>query len=318
MLDTPDGPGCMLHIQELGMAPPGVINALLKIRGEKGKLATDIQVHEDGGRLIESGEGFFLVMSTNPPGKGFKERFEVDSALARALVWKNLPNELSKESMEKVGERLFDFSKVERLPDAVGAFIDLCKQPELRKLIGAVVLRFHMVYQETDRSEPGRKQQIPPTIDSMWKVAGLLQNNQIPYDDRDGVNFIETIKASIRGIYIDCLRGKPNPFRAPTMALVAEQEKSLGSALLDQLDQILADERINPATVNGTKMSHAEAIEQLGDEAFAGTDTNQEMNSAQVAAQTAAAGVALGTTFDDLQDLLTQDQLNKLKNAFGL
>jgi hypothetical protein len=296
----------MLHIQEVGMAPPGVINALLKIRGEMGKLATDIQVHEDGGRLIEAGEGFFLVLSTNPPGAGFKERFELDSALARALVWKTLPNELSQESMEKVAGRIFDFSRVNRKPDAPGAIVDLCEHSELSKLIGAVALRFHLMYQGTDKSEPGRKQRIPATIDSLWKVAELIQNNQIPYDNLEGIDFIETLRTAIRGIYIDCLRGKPSPIPASNTSEVAERVNSLGSKLLKQLHEILNDSTKNAATLRGSKMSHEKAIEELGKAAFE--------NSVQKHATIAVHNANLNESLRDLEQLLTPDLMDKVRN----
>lgn len=319
MQETPDGPGCMLHIQEVGMAAPSVVNALLKIRGDKGKLAADIQVHEDGGRLVEAGEGFFLVLSTNPPGKGFKERFEVDSALARALVWKNLPDQLSSESMQKIGDKIFDCSKVERRLDSPGAIVDLNQHTQLGAMLGEVALKFHQLFQDKLRDgEPGRKQKIPVTIDSLWKVAEVLQNHQIPKEDLSGVDFVATLKAAIKGIYIDALRDKPDTFGAASLADAAKATQSLGAELMKQLDTILTSAQVEEITFEGKKMTRIKAIEILSDRAFGGGKP-APAEASKAAAKAAGDEVQFGGALGELEEMLSGSSLlSDLKGVLGI
>ena len=319
MIETPDGPGCMMHVQEAGMAAPSVINALLKIRGTKGKLATDIQVHEDGGRLIQAGEGFFLVFSTNPPGKGFKERFELDSALARALKWVALPDELSKESMDTVGRLIFDCSKVERRPQSPGAFIDLRECPELAEHLGAATLAFHLLYADKLREgEPGRRQKIPPTIDSLWKVAEALQNHQIPCADRDGVDFIATLMAAVQGHYINALRDKPGIVTPQRMANVAGEAQSLGAALQGSLEAILTARATGEIDFRGKKQTRAEVIETLAEEAMAGAGEMPTAAAVVAEAREVAAGHELKEAMGLLENLLGTGSMDDLKKRVGV
>jgi len=74
--------GTFLHIQEVGLAETHVIDALLQLGGEKGKLATEIQLWDDGGRVIEAGPKFWVYYSTNPP-ENYPNRQGIDQALAR-------------------------------------------------------------------------------------------------------------------------------------------------------------------------------------------------------------------------------------------
>jgi hypothetical protein len=268
MHDTPDGPGCMLHIQEVGLAAPAVINALLKIRGDAGKLSPTIQVHEDGGRLVTAGVGFFVVFSTNPPGKGFKERFEIDTALSRGLVWKNLPDALSKTSMQVATGKIFDFTRTHRDVNAAGSIIDLGAHKELAHWLGDVALEFHLLCQEKLRDgESGRRQRIPITISSLARVAELLQNYQIPSDSKDGIDFLATLKSAIRGVYIDALQDKPGLVEGEQLSAEAKQQMSVGQALLDSLDAILED-RTREFEFRGFMRTRGEIIQQLSDEAY--------------------------------------------------
>jgi hypothetical protein len=318
MLETPDGPGCMLHIQEVGMAQPPVINALFKIRGEKGKLATQIQVHEDGGRLIQAGQGFFLVLSTNPPGKGFKERFEIDPALARALQWKTLPDELSKESMRKVAAGIFNYSKVERQSDSPGAIIDLMKHPELCGHISTVLLDFHNLYVDKLRDkESGNKQKIPATIDSLWKIAALVQNNQIPYETRNGVDLVTTIKAAVQGVYIDGLRDKPDFITPQSLSKVTQESQSLGAALLEQLDEILNGSVACGIRVEGPTLSRSTVIERLADDAFGGAESNLTIVQAKDQAEAVAAGIKVEKDLKALESLVSASVLEALREKLS-
>jgi hypothetical protein len=303
MLETREGPGCMLHIQEVGMAAPAVINALLKIRGVKGKLAPDIQVHEDGGRLIEAGDEFFLVMSTNPPGRGYKERFDIDPALARAVVWKNLPDELSASSIKLVASKIFDFSQVERRDNSDGAVVDLRGHAELAEALGLIAYRFHRMYQDKLREgEPGRRQKVPATVDSLWKVAELVQNHQIPHPAKDQVDLVETIKEAIRGVYVDALRDKPGRFVTESLDKAAAQQNSIGTALLKELDAILTDKKIIELEHRGQKVSLAEKIESMTSEIFVRTRW-ELMDTKNLVEQEASKARARGEIMNELKDL---------------
>lgn len=326
MIDTPDGAGCMLHIQEVGMAAPGVINALLQIRGEKGKLAVDIQVHEDGGRLIKAGPEFFLVFSTNPPGVGFKERFEVDPALARGLVWKTLPDRLSPESMAKVASRIFDCSKVTRRVEAPGAIIDLRRHRELAELLGSTALKFHQLYLETlEDGEPGCKQKIPVTIDSLWKVAEILQNQQLPNDTFSGVDFIATLRSAIQGIYIDALRDKPGRFGGHSLEDAAKHRSSLGAELMIQLENILINEQLEEISFESKTMTRKVAIEILASRAMAGggkdpvDEVPDEFDSdADRVVDSVADEIEFAAAIRDLETILGPAQFNSFGAAIGL
>jgi hypothetical protein len=308
MLETHDGPGCMLHVQEVGMAAPSVVNAFLKIRGEKGKLAADIQVHEDGGRLVEAGEEFFLVFSTNPPGEGFLERFAVDSALSRALVWKRLPDELSADSLRLVAGRIFDFSKIERREDAPGAIVDLSGHQELAEVLGTVAFRFHRAFMDNLRKgEPGRKQKVPATIDSLWKVAELVQNHQVDGPaGQNRVDFVETIKQAIRSIYIDSLQSKPNRVPGESLEEAAKAKTSLGATLIAGLDALLSDSKLHGVPHEGKQVSPGEKILRLTPNFSAETETQKKVQGvARDRQHTVQGRVVLKV----LEGLLTPEQL---------
>lgn len=84
--------GMFLHIQEVGLAETQVIDALLQLGGKKGKLAKSIQLWEDGGRKVESGEYFWIYYSTNPP-ENYPNRQAIDQALARRNTFFKLGEE---------------------------------------------------------------------------------------------------------------------------------------------------------------------------------------------------------------------------------
>jgi len=243
-----DGDGVMLHIQEVGLAAPGVINALLKIRGDGGKLASSIQVWEDGGRRIEAGKGFFVVFSTNPPGKGFNDRFPVDKALARFVVWVNLPDRLSDESIRKATAQICTFKQI---ADGDGTILDLKNHQELGQAIGDVLAKFHKIYVEMlEKGEPGRQQKVPATLDSLWRAAGLIQAVQIPTSDLSSVDILATIRAAVQGVYINALQDKRGI--TPEKQLKEAKLGSLGEELLRSFDNILTGTTLDPLT--GTKL----------------------------------------------------------------
>ena len=276
------GDGVLLHIQELGMAAPSVVNALLKIRGDRGKLADDIQVWEDGGRLVEAGNDFFMVFTTNPPGKGYAERFEIDKALARAVVWVNLAEKLSEQSMKIATDSIFSFQK---LPAGKSTILDLSKTPELSKCLGEIMREFHKLYGEKlEKGESGRRQKVPTTIDSLWRVAALLQEVQVASPDFSTVDLVATLKCAVQSIYINCLQDKPGV--VPEINIKDEKSNSIGAKLLGSFEGLLQEE----TPFRGGNLSRAKQIELLVKEALGGpVDTELEMAAEAAAAMMPAA-----------------------------
>jgi|GEM_PF-2247712 len=273
---TGDGPGVMLHIQEVGMAAPSVVNALLKARGDQGRLAESIQVWEDGGRLIKGGPGFFMVYSTNPAGKGYQERFEVDKALARSLVWVNLPERLSDESMRKACSMIFSCHK---LPPQKNTVIDISKNEELGQVLGGVMAKFHKVYSEMlEQGETGRKQKVPPTLDSLWRVAELVQENQVPTKDFKSIDMVETIKKAVQSIYINCLQDKKLPFEQRGLG---SADKTIGDKLMDSLGEILSNSATAQIDFRGRRTTPAEAIKTLATEAMSAGAAKPEVKQVE-------------------------------------
>lgn len=276
---VPDGPGVMLHIQEVGMAAPSVVNALLQIRGEQGRITDSIQIWQDGGREIKSGPGFFVVFSTNPPGKGFQERFEVDKALARGLVWLNLPDQLSDESLRKAASKIFSFKDV---PPQHSTVIDISRNPELGQVLGGVVAKFHKVYTEmVAQGEPGRKQKVPPTIDSMWRVAELVQEVQVLTTDRQSIDMVATLKKAISGIYINCLQSKPDVIGTSDKRAV--DKDSLGAKLLSALNEALTNEAVSKIQFRGSTVTPEFAIKALTQEALFPKGASSKKTSPEIA-----------------------------------
>jgi MoxR-like ATPase len=318
MQDTPDGPGCLLHIQEVGLATPAVINALLKIRAGFCKLARTIEVQEDKGRLITAGEGFFVVFSTNPPGKGFKERFEMDNALTRGLAWKSLPDALSDSSMRFATERIFDFSRIDRDPTAVGSIIDLRAHRELAQWLGEVAVEFHLLCQEKLRDgESGRRQRIPITMSSLARVAELVQNYQIPSRSKEGVDFLATLKSAIRGVYIDALQDKPDLVERAQLSAQAKQRMSLGQALLDSIDAILED-RTREFEFRGFMRTRGEIIQQLSDEAYESYLPSVASKTDMTAqAEEVRARIDIEGDFKKLTELLGDEAVSQLRSKIS-
>jgi hypothetical protein len=255
-------------------------------------------------------------MSTNPAGKEFKDRFVVDDANARAPVWIRLPDALERSSLVQASKHIFSFEKIRRDESAAHAILDLKKYPELGALLGEVAALFHEQYtQALANGEPNRKQRVPVTIDSLWRVARYLQHDQAPTPARNTVDLIATLKGAIYCHYIQLLASKPSvvgsigqPVAAPSpitpppppsptpSALppgptpptsVRPQSKTLGESLLDKLSQTLTNSTTHPVQFRGTKTTYEEAITVLTEEAW-----NQELALEKSSSQKSAAEVA--------------------------
>jgi MoxR-like ATPase len=203
--DEQKGMGFILHIEEVGLAEPQVINVLLKLRGKRGQLAEEIQVWENGGRKIKAGPKFWVFFSTNPPEE-YLARNEVDPALARGVVFIRM-GELSEESLHLAAEYYFTYKLGERpkeKPD--GCILDIYNHPEIGREIAKVVAAFHNdLNKELKKGEKDRMQRIPLTLDDMARVADALIDTQIRNKETGRLDLTETLKNLIRFYYLNRL-----------------------------------------------------------------------------------------------------------------
>lgn len=113
--------GIYMHIQEVGLAETHVIDALLQLGGEKGRLAGEIQLWEDGGRPVPSGPEFWIYYSTNEP-ENYPNRQGIDQALARRNTFLKLGAESSASRQFK--QYLDNGVPFERMPQSLRAQIE--------------------------------------------------------------------------------------------------------------------------------------------------------------------------------------------------
>lgn len=203
--DEQKGMGFMLHIEEVGLAEPQVINTLLKLRGKRGQLAEEIQLWENGGKKVKSGPKFWAYFSTNPPEE-YLARNEVDPALARGVVFKRM-GELSEESLRLASDYYFTYKfgeKPEEKPE--GCILDIYNHPEIGREISKVVSAFHNdLNKELKKGEKGRQQKIPLTLDDMARVADALVDEQIRDKETGRLDLTQALKELIHFYYLDRL-----------------------------------------------------------------------------------------------------------------
>jgi len=203
--DEQRGMGFILHIEEVGLAEPQVINALLKLRGKRGKLAEEIQLWENGGRKIKAGPKFWAFFSTNPPEE-YLARNEVDPALARGVVFIRM-GELSEESLRLAAEYYFTYKLGEKPKEKPeGCILDIWSHPEIGREIAEVVSAFHSdLNKELKKGEKGRQQRIPLTLDDMARVADALIDIQIRNKETGLLDLTETLKKLLEFYYLNRL-----------------------------------------------------------------------------------------------------------------
>lgn len=203
--DEQRGMGFTLHIEEVGLAEPQVINTLLKLRGKRGKLAEEIQLWENGGKKVKSGPKFWAFFSTNPPEE-YLARNEVDPALARGVVFKRM-GELSEESLHLAADYYFAYKlggKPEEKPE--GCILDIYNHLEIGREISKVVSAFHNdLNKELKKGEKGRQQKIPLTLDDMARVADALIDEQIRNKETGQLDLAKSLKKLIHFYYLDRL-----------------------------------------------------------------------------------------------------------------
>jgi len=203
--DEQKGTGFILHIEEVGLAEPQVINALLKLRGKRGQLAEEIQLWENGGRKVKAGPKFWVFFSTNPPEE-YLARNEVDPALARGVIFKRM-GELSEESLRLAADYYFSYKLGEKPKEKPeGCILDIYNHPEIGREIAKVIAAFHNdLNKKLKKGEKGRQQRIPLTLGDMGQVANLLINTQIRNEETGRLDLTETLRELIRLCYLDRL-----------------------------------------------------------------------------------------------------------------
>jgi len=199
------GMGFTLHIEEVGLAEPQVINALLKLRGKRGQLAEEIQLWENGGRKVKAGLKFWVFFSTNPPEE-YLARNEVDPALARGVVFIRM-GELSEESLRLAADYYFSYKLGEKPKEKPeGCILDIYNHPEIGREIAKVIAAFHNdLNKELKKGEKGRQQRIPLTLDDMARVADALIDTQIRNKEIGRLDLTESLKKLIHFYYLDRL-----------------------------------------------------------------------------------------------------------------
>lgn len=200
------GKGVMAHIQDVGHAKPAVINALFALRGEKGEHAKSIQLWQDGGRLIKTGEEFFLVFSTNPV-EGYLDRNEIDKALARGVIYLKL-GDLSNESIEHAADKIV-YEELEKFLDPtktswLNSELNARSLSEIASEMSGVLGQFHIIANQSLRNgEANRMQQIPLTIDDLSRAVKSALYFPVCKDGEPKLQ--NSIRRAVHRIYINRL-----------------------------------------------------------------------------------------------------------------
>lgn len=223
------GFGTMLHIEEVGLAQPEIINALLKMRGEGGQITDHIQLWEDGGCRIHTGSNFWVVFSTNPPEGGYLGRNDIDPALARGMIFVKMPD-LGSDSMVLAADRIFSqefnalrknkvakscggsragqpFAQIGGWDDDFGMVYDIWKNKEILQGITQILAGFHESLKGTiSNGSSGSSQKVPLTYDDMSRVAAFCSCHQVSDQATGRVDVCATLDNAIDLYYLARLR----------------------------------------------------------------------------------------------------------------
>jgi len=202
------GRGFILDIEEIGLAKPQVINALLRLRGVQGEVATGIQLWEFGGQKVTAGPDYWFVMTTNPPEE-YLDRNEIDPALARGAVYLRL-EDMSRESFNLAARRFFTYDVGNRPTTPPNrCLIELYRHPQIGSELAEIIGTFHKEFSDATRyGEPGRQQRIPVTLDDLAKTAKHLLHFQVRCPETGLADLPETVRRAVRFAYLDRLADK--------------------------------------------------------------------------------------------------------------
>lgn len=260
------GAGTILKVDEVGLAEPAVVMALLRIRGEAGKLAESIQLWEAGGEVVHAGPDFFMVYTTNPSDKDYIERKEIDPALARSVIWLR-KGSLSEESLSIAAEKYLTFSignDPGRKP--LGCVIDLREETALGRELAEIAAVVHRRYLEVMKNgEAGRRQKLPGSLDHLARLASYMLSNQVTDPKSNQVDFSETLKRAVKFVYLSGL----------------VDEKIL-KTMDKELNMLLADGSIGVKEFKGKKMKRNEILTHLSEEAHERRVTKSTQSKAKL------------------------------------
>ena len=246
--------GSILHIQEIGLAEPAIINVLLQLRGREGKMTDSIRLWDDGGTLVKPGEDFWLVMSTNPPEAGYVDRNIIDPALARGTLYIRL-GELDTKSLQLAAHEYLKRGASEN------SFFDIAADPTIVALIGNVLGTFHESFRDLIKTgEKGRGQQIPATLADIARVAEYIRLNQAISPETGMVDLTQTVRQGVKLYYLR---------RLADHELVNQLEKGLEELLTGDLGKVqvgskeMTFEALLAELVWENSLSFNERVEQL-------------------------------------------------------
>ena len=282
--------GFILHIQEVGIAKPAVVNCLLRVRGEQGELAETIQLWEDGGRHVHKGPKACIVFSTNSV-EGFLDRKPIDPALSRGAEWLRLGAELSGDSIKMIARQIFSYNLGnDQEPKNKHRLLDLRKAPEIAETLTLAMVAIHQTYAKHfnlgDSDDP---QKTPVVMDNMSKVSRSLLDYQVK-DTQGGVDLAATLEHAITNTYIDRAReeGRADLVKQLDDRLYGETSKAMfegkNETLADRLNILAkralaaqssakpgsttteskAEEVVNQRILEELKKDLEQAIQQLG------------------------------------------------------
>lgn len=247
------GSGTILKIDEVGLAEPAVVMALLRIRGEAGKLADKIQLWEAGGEVIRAGHDFFVIYTTNPSGQDYLERKEIDPALARSVIWLK-KDTLSEESLALAAKKYLSYS-IGNDPGTrpLRCVIDLRIEPEIAGELADLASLVHRRYvQAMKKGEAGRRQKIPGSLDHLARLASYVLSNQVLDVATGKVDFGETLKRAVDFVY-----------------LAGVSDNKVAETIKKELHMLLDDRSLGEKHFRGKKLLRSEILTILSDEASA-------------------------------------------------
>jgi hypothetical protein len=203
--DDKNGEGFPLLIDELGLAEPAVTNSLLKLRGTSGGIASGFRLWEGDGRHITAGRNFWFVACTNPP-EDYKDRNEIDAALARGMIWKRL-GDISEGSLKIAAEFFSQGNMLGREPRRKDrTILDYTQHPELAKEIATVIAKFHQAATlELKAGEPGRRQKFVLTMDHIARTMHSLRAVQVRDSSTGLWDITSSLSHAVETHYIDAL-----------------------------------------------------------------------------------------------------------------
>lgn len=209
------GKGFPLHIQEVGLAAPRVVNALLECRGEYGRISDSLQIWRNGGYTIHRGPDTMIIMTTNPSeGDGYQERNELDRALLRGLIPLTFPQGLSPFSTHLAATHYFTY-QIGNRPNQTpkGCVLELYNYPdELGQPLARVMSAFHLSYIKAMEKGDGRgaSTAMIPSIDQLARVADYILRFQVR-NSSGNLDIVTTLERAVERIY---LRGIKNVSKA--------------------------------------------------------------------------------------------------------